>query len=376
MIDRFINKIKEYLYFDPQGIHGIMHTKRVLMILNMIFSLETLDILEKRILAYVGLYHDIGRINNFYDITHGKKSYDKLISEGLIDTIDLNKEDIEIMKYIIANHSIPDEEGKKNIIDYNIKDTKKALKLYEIFKDADGLDRVRIGDLNAEYLRREISKTLIPAVEELFIQLQQEHIGGVLSNNNIDKELIEHCMYLQNKGLYHINIFRDHITGIQYSTFGHNPIPFKIYLPEKQPSKLYHATTIKNAQKIIQDGYMKGNDDINRIQYNKVFFSSNISACACYGEIMFEVNAANQKIYNYVDSLNEYFTYENFKVSNCKIYKFTNMLWPHVEEMSVNNLMQMEEKEEHFQYTPSSSIDELTNRIEQLTQAIKEKRFL
>jgi hypothetical protein len=161
---------KPGLFFDLEGGHGKGHTARVLKLLSLISYLEKLDENERTILAYAGLYHDIGRIDDSYNLTHGRMSYDMLLSSGLISNIKLGEEDIKILKFVIENHCIPDKGGKANIINYHIKNIDKALKLYYIFKDADGLDRVRFGDLDERFLRLESSKKLVSAAKYLFYE--------------------------------------------------------------------------------------------------------------------------------------------------------------------------------------------------------------
>lgn len=173
--DAIFNKIaalinKPALFIDEDGIHGKGHTIRVLKLLSLIACLEDLNDNEKTILAYAGLYHDIGRTNDYDDLSHGKDSYNKLVATGLLNTIRLKQEDHKILRYIIENHCIPDNQGKESVVNYKIKDTEKALKLYYIFKDSDGLDRVRLGDLDERFLRLKSSKKLIPIAEYLFFE--------------------------------------------------------------------------------------------------------------------------------------------------------------------------------------------------------------
>ena len=55
-------------YKDPDSIHGVSHSTRVLiisMINSMISKLEDKDI---KFLAYASIYHDIGRVNDYIDI--------------------------------------------------------------------------------------------------------------------------------------------------------------------------------------------------------------------------------------------------------------------------------------------------------------------
>lgn len=171
-MDKFIDKIKGDMFVNPYGIHGIKHTQRVLILLDKIIQIEGLNLRDSNILGYAGLYHDIGRTNDNIDIIHGIRSFKRLSHRGSLSKIkELNTEDIEILKFIIEQHCFKDENAKVNINDYNITDKESALKLYYIFKDADGLDRVRIGDLDVKYLRCNSSKTLVEEAKKLFIKI-------------------------------------------------------------------------------------------------------------------------------------------------------------------------------------------------------------
>lgn len=57
--------------------------------------------------------------------------------------------DLEIIKFIIENHCINDEEALLKLINcFPEKDIERIKRLYFIFKDSDNLDRVRLGDLD------------------------------------------------------------------------------------------------------------------------------------------------------------------------------------------------------------------------------------
>ncbi len=72
----------------------------------------------------------------------------------------MNDEEINIIEFIMQYHCIGDEESREALDklawDDDIAD--RTWKLYQLFKDADGLDRVRIKDLNVDYLRTEAAQ--------------------------------------------------------------------------------------------------------------------------------------------------------------------------------------------------------------------------
>lgn len=145
---------------NPEGIHGVLHTKRVLLISLILGHLEGLASNDLDILIFCSLFHDIGRTNDDIDNEHGMKSIEKM-SVGQKSIIGLNDEDYSIAEFIIKNHAVNDLIGNNNLgKNKEIKDKDRALYLYNIFKDADGLDRVRFKGLDIKYLRNKNSKKL------------------------------------------------------------------------------------------------------------------------------------------------------------------------------------------------------------------------
>lgn len=332
IFDEAISKIKIELFNDPYGIHGITHAKRVILILRQLADHELLSIPEKTILAYAGLYHDIGRTNNGIQAEHGVNSYEKIVELGLWDDIKLNTEELEIMKFIIQYHCLSDDFGYKGVQGYNIKDIERAKLLFDIFKDADGLDRIRFSGLDIKYLRRPYSKTVEEYAQKIYAECSISRIDlAILTREQSHEKLITHCEYLKSKGLYDINFKGDHIIGIDKKT------PFDIYLTTNYPKNLYHGTNIIAAKEIIQCGYIKCYEDKDNIKYNKVFFSDNvlyvkneIENLLCmalekgiyqvYKEyIIFEINPDDYNIYNYIDK-KERIILGDVDISNIKTY--------------------------------------------------------
>jgi len=164
----YLEQINNGWFHNPQGIHALGHTKRVLLLSLLIAHLEKYGEEDRNLLCLASIYHDIGRINVGYDPDHGIANYDKLVNGKLL-ALD-NYQDQEMLRFVIQNHAIPDQSAHKKLNRYDLLDVDRTLRLYDAFKDADGLDRVRINDLNPEYLRTGSAQRLLLAAHQLYSQ--------------------------------------------------------------------------------------------------------------------------------------------------------------------------------------------------------------
>lgn len=162
----YSSMINNAWFHNPQGIHALGHTKRVLLLSLIICFLENFSEKDQAILGFASIYHDIGRKNDGYDPDHGLASYSKLINEQLLKLDDFHEN--EILRFLVQNHAIPDQSAYKKINRYALINVERTLRLYDAFKDADGLDRVRLKDLNPEYLRTDSAQRLILAAHQLY----------------------------------------------------------------------------------------------------------------------------------------------------------------------------------------------------------------
>lgn len=154
-------------FFEPQGIHGLGHMKRVLFLNLIIAYLEKLSAQDCNILVNCSLYHDIGRIDNRADSFHGTLSYEKAVKNNLLKDI-LKDEDSQITKFVITTHCVDDSLISTMLNDYEaIEDQERGLRLLKIFKDADALDRIRFGGLDVRYLRTKHAPALVLLAEKL-----------------------------------------------------------------------------------------------------------------------------------------------------------------------------------------------------------------
>lgn len=146
--------------------HGIKHILRVLL-LSLVYARHSGDELnagDKRILVYFSLMHDVGRDSELVDGTHGEKSVRLMQRKGLrIAGLPLSRKDYRIAHLIIRCHCLEDETGIAAFHSephLSRKDRERAVHLYRICKDMDGLDRVRFNRLDYRMLRTEFARKL------------------------------------------------------------------------------------------------------------------------------------------------------------------------------------------------------------------------
>lgn len=160
-------------FHNPYGIHGLSHTHRVLLLSLILSYMENISGNDRKLLCLAALYHDIGRSNDNFDPQHGRESYKKAVSQHLIA---LKSQEQEIVRFIIENHCINDHQALSLISRYNVKDTERLLILYKLFKDADGLDRIRINDLDISKLRTPSAPKLLLVARELLEKITVSNI--------------------------------------------------------------------------------------------------------------------------------------------------------------------------------------------------------
>ena len=141
------------------SIHGIGHIYRTMIACALLA--ERLHMPRAGLLAFCGAYiHDLGRKWDGVDDMHGadavKYHFDRF--NALWDRYGLTEDERKMVKDAVTQHSTTewmttDDEG------YDV---------MAILKDADALDRCRIGDLDPRWLRYQQSNALIEAIENLF----------------------------------------------------------------------------------------------------------------------------------------------------------------------------------------------------------------
>lgn len=149
-------------YFNhPSDLHGFKHTYRVMC--HVLVIGNELHLLRETRLAFCAAFvHDMARNHDGFSLRHGPRAAREKVGlfTDLFTRNGIAEEDIDEIKLAVANHSQYIEISKNN----------PGYKVVALLKDADALDRIRLGDgnLNTRYLRYEVSKTLIDFARKLF----------------------------------------------------------------------------------------------------------------------------------------------------------------------------------------------------------------
>lgn len=152
-----------------EGIHGVAHTRRVWIHAQEIAEELDLAESEREALHYAALWHDIGRTHDGADYYHGAKSAGKAVGLGLHDGMESWL--LDTVLHAITHHS-GGEEYEPADAEW-LSDPEVGRRVFLVLKDADGLDRVRLGKrgLNVDYLRFEESKHRVPRAWELLKEI-------------------------------------------------------------------------------------------------------------------------------------------------------------------------------------------------------------
>ncbi|MCD7838703.1 MAG: hypothetical protein LUG65_07310 [Clostridiales bacterium] len=155
------------LFASP--IHGPGHIYRTLCHGAFCALEEALSPADTRLLLLACSYHDVGRENDTLDELHGWRS-----AQRLPDITDLTGEELKLVQAAVDAHSRDESALFSTVEGYYLADLNRGLTLAELLKDADGLDRVRIWDLDPAYLRREASRRRAAFAKELYLRYQQK----------------------------------------------------------------------------------------------------------------------------------------------------------------------------------------------------------
>ena len=164
-------QLKEAYFDHPSHLHGISHTYRVMYHVLNIGRIAGLNN-EIKLAFCAAFIHDMARKHDSYCTGHGvwaAKSKFPLFSKFFIET-GVNNEGLRTIKLAVSNHSIRHEIRKDHPFSATV----------ALLKDADALDRIRIGEnnLKPEYLRFPVSLTLIDFAKELYYRSNNEILGS------------------------------------------------------------------------------------------------------------------------------------------------------------------------------------------------------
>ncbi len=156
-------------YFErPWSIHGVKHARRVLFHTLLLCELCKIEARDKELLVSAALFHDIGRDSDGLCFKHGKRSVEKMVALNLVPA---EVETFTILKFIVTFHCIHDSQAGAELNNMAADLRDRTWRLFSVLKDADGLDRVRIGDLDVRYLRNPESTRLAGLAHELLVHV-------------------------------------------------------------------------------------------------------------------------------------------------------------------------------------------------------------
>jgi hypothetical protein len=142
-------------YDASRTIHGVGHTRRVRVHASEIAEALGLAVWEREALDCAATWHDIGRTNDHADYYHGAKSAGRVVGLGLHEGLD--EPTVEVALFAVTHHSGSEEHAKRAV--GWLVDPEAAWRVFTVLKDADALDRVRLGagDLDVRLLRHDVS---------------------------------------------------------------------------------------------------------------------------------------------------------------------------------------------------------------------------
>lgn len=167
------NDPNQYESFD----HGSDHTRRVGFFARVIGENVGLSKEDMKILLYAVQNHDIGREHDWEDKEHGQKSVEKLKQirgDGAFFTFG-NKDgiygpDIELVYFMMENHSKSNRENEAAIMQLPKEKQDRYRLMLNCLKDADKLDRIRLGKydgLDASRLQLPFSHKIVRMAYEV-----------------------------------------------------------------------------------------------------------------------------------------------------------------------------------------------------------------
>lgn len=148
--------------------HGLFHSQKVMIFAYLISKKLQLNDKLLKIILDAAMYHDIGRINDFEESTHGLVSARKFDRFFLNDDFYNDVNNLSLLKSITDGHSREDTVMNEVFCTYELNDElyDEYVMLYKILKDSDALDRARFSKnssatLKNSFLRYDFSKELI-----------------------------------------------------------------------------------------------------------------------------------------------------------------------------------------------------------------------
>lgn len=196
---------KDKMQYDSP-FHGVNHTRRVAFLVRALANLGGLNNKDEEILLIAAQYHDIGREDDYEDNWHGAESADKLEKSGKLKFFP--KESTDLIKFLMSQHSKSKTENEQAILELPEEKQERYKMMLDYMKDADKLDRVRLGKcdgLDVSRLSLPISKKMIKVAyqsyEYLFDMLEILEKNEVMNNLDEINETLQEVRQIKEKKL-------------------------------------------------------------------------------------------------------------------------------------------------------------------------------
>jgi HD superfamily phosphodiesterase len=148
-------------------LHGVHHTQRVhVHAQRLVRELHSLEA-DANLVLTAALWHDIGRVDDGWDPRHGALSAAR-VRELSLD-VPLSATDARLALFAVRYHCRSDGRGELRAAEQH--DPERALRILWLLKDADALDRVRLGngvyEIDSTALRHDCTVEMIDFAVEL-----------------------------------------------------------------------------------------------------------------------------------------------------------------------------------------------------------------
>lgn len=145
--------------------HTKEHCKRVLLYCLLIADELKLPAREREILCTAAVFHDSRRQDDWLDVGHGQRAADYYQSFCAENGLPFEQRCYDVMAW----HDRDDQEGIRAIRSRAPQEPDAVL-LYQIFKDADALDRFRLGPggFDPAFLRTNEAKSLVECAKSVW----------------------------------------------------------------------------------------------------------------------------------------------------------------------------------------------------------------
>jgi HD superfamily phosphodiesterase len=171
-------QVPDEWFFHYSWVHGASHTKRVHIHAQRLLERLGWSNADAELALCAALWHDIGRVGDGVEPGHGVASVARAGELGL--SAGLAPAEAAVVRFAIVRHSLRDHGAGEDAARLagstdrarRLAEPERALRVLWLLKDADALDRVRLGERSdPRQLRHPQTIELIPFASHLYAVL-------------------------------------------------------------------------------------------------------------------------------------------------------------------------------------------------------------